>query len=305
MRLLALAAVLCALSGCLLIGPPRAVTHPDGVDIARDLTYATVGKRELKLDLYTPHDAKRPLPLIVWVYGGGWLTGDKDPCLIARFALHGYAIASIEYRLSGEAIWPAQIHDCKAAVRWLRAHAAEHGIDPERIGVWGASAGGHLACLLGTSQDPALEGDEGVTDVSSRVAGVCAFFPATDLLALDTDPDQDGRIRYAMKKLLGGPVAEKAELARQASPVTWVDATDPPFLLIHGDEDSVIPLDQSRRLARALAEAHVPCELREIHGVGHGNAMIARQDVRDAAGAFFDRVLARPAASGPAPRPPP
>jgi acetyl esterase/lipase len=277
--------------GCFLIGPPRSVTQPDGVDITRDLVYATAGKRELKLDLYLPHDAPRPLPLIVWIYGGGWLTGDKDPCLIARFALRGYAIASIEYRLSGEAIWPAQIHDCKAAVRWLRAHAAERGIDPERIGVWGASAGGHLACLLGTAQDPALEGAEGETAAASRVACVCAFFPATDLVALDRDPDQDGRIRYAMKKLLDGPVAERLDAARQASPVTYVDAGDPPTLLIHGDADSVIPIAQSRLLADRLRAAGVACELREIHGVGHGNAIIAREDVRVAAAAFFARYL--------------
>jgi acetyl esterase/lipase len=247
----------------------------------------------MQLDLYRPHDATGPLPVIVWIYGGGWLYGDKDPCLIARFALRGYAIASIQYRLSGEAPWPAQIHDCKAAVRWLRAHAAEHGLDPERIGVWGASAGGHLACLLGDAQDPAIEGDEGETGVSSRVACVCAFFPATDLIALEADRDQNGRIRYAMKRLLGGRVPDRQELARQASPVTWVDANDAPTLLIHGDRDVVIPIAQSRLYAERLRAAGVPCELMEVHGAGHGNAMFAREEVRERAAAFFARYLQR------------
>jgi len=225
---------------------------------------------------------------------GGWLAGDKDPCLIARFALRGYAIASIEYRLSGEARWPAQIHDCKAAVRWLRAHAAEHGLDPERIGAWGASAGGHLACLLGTASDPRLEGDEGGEDergVSSRVACVCSFFPITDLPTLDVDPDQDGRISFAMKRLLGGPVAEHLDLAREASPLTHAGAGDAPTLLFHGDADRVVPIAQSRLLDARLREAGVPCELIEIEGLGHGNAIIARGEVREAAAMFFARWL--------------
>jgi acetyl esterase/lipase len=286
---LLLAALLAGVWGC--FGPPRSVTHPDGVDIERDLTYATVGGKPLRLDLYRVHDAVGPQPLIVWIYGGGWLAGDKDPCLIARFALRGYAIASIDYRLSGDARWPAQIHDCKAAVRWLRAHAAEHGIDPERIGVWGASAGGHLACLLGGGQDPALEGDEGETAASSRVACVCAFFPATDLVALDHDRNQDGRIRYATERLLGGKVEDHLDAARQASPVTWVDAGDPPTLLIHGDRDVIIPVAQSRLYFERLRAANVPCELMEIPDAGHGNAILAHEEVRERAAAFFARYL--------------
>lgn len=285
-RLLALAALLAAMPAC--FGPPRSVTEPEDVEIRRGLTYATVEGRELKLDLYRPAGDSRTLPVIVWIYGGGWITGDRSPCIIARYAQRGYAIASIDYRLANEARWPAQIHDCKSAVRWLRANAAGLGIDPTRIAAWGGSAGGHLALMLGTAQDPALEpAGEG----DSRVTAALAFFPATDLLMLDVDPDHDGRIGVAMVALLGGLPSLKRELAYGAGPINHLDRSDPPMLLIHGDADDVIPLDQSRRFVKAATSVGAPAEVVYLEGVGHGNGIFAREDVRERSREFIDRVL--------------
>src|SRR6185295_6679368 len=128
---------------------------PDGVKAHRDLVHVEGGHERHKLDLYLPERASEPSPLIIWVHGGGWQNGSKDGCppLRSGYVRRGYAVASINYRLSGHAVFPAQIEDCKAAIRWLRAHAKEYGYDADRIGVWGASAGGHLVALLGTTSD--------------------------------------------------------------------------------------------------------------------------------------------------------
>ncbi|NIA21582.1 MAG: alpha/beta hydrolase fold domain-containing protein [Anaerolineaceae bacterium] len=158
---------------------------PEGVKAFGDLEYAKVGERPLLLDLYVPEKAEGPLPLVVWVHGGGWRAGNKRFCRALPMTRRGYAVASIGYRLSGEAPMPAQIYDCKAAVRWLRAKAGKYNIDPKRIGAWGASAGGHLVALMGTSGGlKDLEGDLGNADQSSRVQAVCDFFGPSDLISI-------------------------------------------------------------------------------------------------------------------------
>ena len=215
MRLATLFLLTVVLCGC--FGPPREVIEPEGVRILRDLTYATVDGAALQLDLYLPDDYAKPLPLVVWIHGGGWVSGQRSPCPIARLATRGYAVASISYRLAqGVAVFPAQLHDCKAAVRWLRTNAWRFGCDGERIGVWGASAGGHLAALLGTVQgDPALEGSEGVTGVSSRVQCVVALFPATDFVHLEEQQDDHWRINFVAKALLHGPPQRTSRTGRR------------------------------------------------------------------------------------------
>src|SRR5262249_12029455 len=148
-----------------------------GVRIERDATYAKVGKdRELKLDLYVPEKAEGKLPLVVWIHGGGWRGGTKTGTPAGGLAMAGFVVASVEYRLSGEAQFPAQIEDCKAAIRWLRANAEKHHIDPHRVGVWGGSAGGHLVALLGTAGDQKTWDVGENTDQSSRVQAVCDYF---------------------------------------------------------------------------------------------------------------------------------
>jgi acetyl esterase/lipase len=257
--------------------PPELAT-PGGTRIRLGAAYAAIpGIRPLELDLYLP--AARPAPVVVFLHGGGWRVGSRRSggpafpggALFEAAARAGLAVASVDYRLSAEAVWPAQLHDVKAAVRWLRSRSGELGIDPDRVAVWGESAGGHLAALLGlTNGDEALEGDVGVTGPSSAVTAVAAWYPPTDLpgMAADlgTDP-LDATTREA--QLLGGAVPSVPDAAAQASPVTRVTPDAPPFLLLHGADDSMVPCVQSERLHAALVEAGVEAELVLYPGADH------------------------------------
>jgi acetyl esterase/lipase len=268
-------------------GMPRLV----GVKIDRDVTYATVGKdRELKLDLFVPEMAEGKLPLIVWVHGGGWQNGSKAGNMAAPLSMNGYVVASLDYRLSGEAIFPAQIEDCKAAIRWLRAHADKYHIDPDKVGVWGGSAGGHLVALLGTAGDQKRWDVGEHTDQSSRVQAVCDFFGPADLNEMPgaRAPNAEG----AVSRLLGGPIAQNKDKARDASPITYVSKDAPPFLICHGTEDPTVPIAQSEKLCDALKAAGVDATLLKVERAGHGfnsedsdpPASAVRQRVRK----FFD-----------------
>jgi len=238
---------------------------------------ALPGARPLELDLYLP--AQRPAPVVVFVHGGGWRLGSRHsagPAYPATTAFEavaraGIAVASVDHRLSGEALWPAQLHDVKAAVRWLRARAGELGVDPGRVHAWGESAGGHLAALLGlTAGDPGLEGDVGVTGPSSAVAAVAAWYPPTDLPALPGDLGTDPAAADSREaQLLGAPVAAVPDRAAQASPVAHVSPGAPPFLLLHGRADRLIPCVQSERLRDALQDAGVPVGLTTYDGADH------------------------------------
>ena len=213
---------------------------PPGLPPSRMLTniaYVANGTGNQKLDLYLPASGTN-WPLIVWIHGGGWMEGSKEQPPGLRFLVHGFALASINYRLSQEAIFPAQLLDCKAAIRWLRAHAVEHGIDPDRIGVWGAS-GGHLAAMLGTTGG-VKEFDQGDNPgVSSRVQAVCDCFGPTDLTQITKYPSD---INHAApdspeSRLLGGPIAQNVEKAARANPIGYITKEAPPFLIMHGDKD--------------------------------------------------------------------
>lgn len=269
-----------------------------GVTINRDLEYARAGDRSLKLDMYVP--ASQPgvrRPAILWVHGGGWVAGSKSPCPAAVMALRGYVVASVEYRLAQAAPFPAQIHDCKAAVRWLRANADRYGIDRDHIGAWGASAGGHLVALLGASGGvEELEGDLGNAEQSSRVQAVCDFFGPTDLVKL---VEQGGRnvdiaANSPVVRLLGGPVERKRRLAESANPIAYITNDDPPFLIMHGDQDPLVPLSQSRLLHEALEKGGVKSNLYIVKGAGHG--FVPSGDMARTIVDFFDRNL-KPATS--------
>ena len=260
----------------------------DGVDVWKDVEYANVKGHSLKLDLYVPENAPRPVPLIIDIHGGGWMALDKNE-MVARGALQqGFAVASIDYRLSQEAIFPAQIQDSKAAVRWLRAHAAEYGLNPDKIGAWGDSAGGHLVALLGlTANHPEFEGDEGNPTISSQVQAVCDFYGPSDFLSIDQRA-ADTLADAALPKLLGGLIENNLAKARQASPISYVTTNACPFLIVHGDKDPLVPLQQSVELNAALQKAGATSQLYIVKGGGHGfNSPEAFANVI----AFFDKYL--------------
>lgn len=245
------------------------------VVVKNDIEYGKAGDISLKLDLLQPKaESKRARPCIVWVHGGGWQNGSKSSGLGrlgALVASGDYVGASVGYRLTDVAPWPAQIHDCKAAIRYLRANAKKYGIDPEKIGVWGSSAGGHLVSLLGTSGDvPELEGNCGTPDVSSRVACVVDYCGPSDFLLFGLSSPRLNQPGQPVYKLFGGPAREKADLATAASPVTHVTANDPPFLIVHGTADKTVPLAQAERLYEVAKKAGIDATFVKIEGGGHG-----------------------------------
>ena len=254
--------------------------------IHRDLVYKTVNGAALTLDLYCPEKVSGPAPVIVWIHGGAWRRGGKEKCPAVALVQDGYAVASIDYRLTSTAPFPAQIEDCKAAVRWLRANAAKYNLDADRIGVWGMSAGGHLAALLGTSGGvPELEGSGDNMQYSSRVQAVCDVAGPTDLPALtNVGPKR----MSAIEGLLGGPLEKDKAKAIAASPIHYVSKDDPPFLIVHGEGDRVIPVEQSQRLYEALRKAGVNATLKILPQVGHQGVLM--DAVKDAE-VFFNATL--------------
>ncbi|MCB9874582.1 MAG: alpha/beta hydrolase fold domain-containing protein [Planctomycetaceae bacterium] len=249
---------------------------PDGIVAARDIEYALVDGVSLRLDVYAPKEPVEARPLIVWIHGGGWKNGSKDQCPALRFLERGFVVASVDYRLSDVAIYPAQIQDCKSAIRWLRANAKQFSIDPKRIGVWGSSAGGHLVALLGTSGgDEYLEGTHGNPEQSSSVQAVCDFFGPTDFLQMDAHalpiaPFKHDAPGSPEALVIGGPIQENKEKVAKANPVTYVTADDPPFLIVHGDNDPLVPLHQSQLLFEALRHVKVDVKLHVVEGGSHG-----------------------------------
>ncbi len=279
-------------------GPPGYWQLPDGVVIERDIPYAEVDGRPLLLDVTIPAAPEdQPWPVAIFIHGGAWHAGDKSNG--ARYVLDlaraGYLGFSINYRLTQQATFPAQIHDCKAAVRWVRAHAAEYGGDPDRIAVLGQSAGGHLATLLALSAgDPALEGAVGDFDyVSSEVQVAANWYGPSDLRSGSEALQRWQRV--VMRELLGALPEEVPELAAAASPITYVDSGDPPLIIIHGDADPTVSVWQSQVLHRAVSDAGVPAVYIEVPAGGHGQFRYTDPDQDELVAAmiaFFDEQLA-------------
>lgn len=272
---------------------------PEGVTAHRDVVYAQVGDKKLLLDVYVPNKTSDPsekLPLIVWVHGGAWRAGNKRYCKAIPYTEKGYVAASISYRLSQEAIFPAQINDCKAAIRFLRANADKYRIDPERIGVWGSSAGGHLVALLGTSGDvKELEGKGEHLDQSSRVQAVCDFFGPTDFLRMNIDAVPGAKLDHDAvdspeSQLIGAPIQDNPEKVARANPITYVTADDPPFLIVHGDKDPLVPWQQSKYLYDELKKVGLKAELRIVDGAKHGG-FGRHKEVGEMVEAFFEMEL--------------
>lgn len=244
--------------------------------LVRDIEYARVGEHALKLDLHLPRGKARA-PLIVWVHGGAWRSGSKNDMPLSKLVEDGYAIASIDYRLSTEAKFPAQIHDIKAAIRFLRAHGSEWKLASKKIVIAGDSAGAHLAALVGVSNGHVdLEGTVGDNRASnSDVQGIISFYGAANLTTILNQSTPHGlSVRIpALELLLGGQPTNNLASARLASPVFHVDRHDPPLLLLHGDQDPQMPVNQSLELYGAYQKVKAPVQLEVVHGAAHGGAV--------------------------------
>jgi len=239
-----------------------------------DLAYVDGGRSRQKLDLYLP-DAGKKTPLVIWIHGGAFRAGSKKDNVPVALLEGGYAVASVNYRLSREALFPAQIEDVKAAVRWLRANAKRFRIDPARFAIWGESAGGHLAALAGSTGGTSLfdVGDD--SGVSSRVQAVIDFFGPTDFLLMDAQRIPGGMAHDPAdspeSELLGGAIQEQRDLAAKANPIRYLTKDAPPYMIVHGDRDPYVPYGQSVLLKEALRAHGVPVTFHTVEGGGHGN----------------------------------
>ncbi len=295
-----------AVSLCLLFSP--SVSSAQSCQTYTGLIYSTAP--ELKLELLVPQGITAPVPVVVWIHGGGWKSGSRLPVPARASALcsRGYAVASVDYRLISSALWPAQIQDVRGAVRWLRAHAAEYGLDPDRFAAWGDSAGGHLAAMLATSGGVSsitigsvsvdLEGTTGGNlDQSSRVQAAVDWYGATDFLQMRFYPatvNHDGAASDE-SKLVGGPIQSNPERVATANPVTYASADDPPLLAMHGTIDKLIPFNQSQLLVDALNAAGASATLRPVQGAGHGGSVWDNASNVQPVYNFLDAALLDPA----------
>ena len=286
-------ATLCASAAQPVMARRRPIEVPNAA-VQRDLVYKRVNGIALTLDLYRPEEVSGLLPVIVCIHGGHWDAGGKERCPAVTLVQDGYAVASIDYRLTRTAPFPAQIEDCKAAVRWLRANASTYHLDPDHIGVWGHSAGGHLAALLGTSGGVReLEGTGDNMSYSSRVQAVCDVAGPSDLVRLYQEAsqsrgDKSGKVMYDVAALVGGSTEKNITTATAASPIHYVSKDDPPFLIIHGENDATIPVTQAESFAAALKAAGVETTLEIANGQGHGAGGPNSQPMIKA---FFDKYL--------------
>ena len=264
------------------------------LDAHRDIVFAEVGESKLRLNLIVPKNVENP-PLVVFIHGGGWKNGSYKACKVTWLVEHGFAVASIGYRLSQVATFPAQVHDCKGAVRWLRAHADHYRYNAEKIGVCGSSAGGQLAALVGTSAGVvALEGDTaGHLDQSSRVQAVINYYGPNDfVLRSRMHPAKTESPEGSVYKLLGGSASSRIELAKLASPAWQVSKDDAPMLVFHGTNDKTVQFNQAERIVEVYEKAGLPIELIALEGAGHGGKEFFSGKSREQAVAFFRKHLA-------------
>jgi acetyl esterase/lipase len=265
--------------------------------VHNDIEFAKVGEQALALDLYLP--SQSAAPLVVYVHGGAWRAGDKTAG--TRFATElvkaGFAVASVDFRQTTQAPFPANVHDIKASIRFLRAHAADYGYNVERIGITGESSGAHLAALVGVTNGHAeLEGTVGADlSTSSAVQAIVSYFAATDLTTILEQSTPFGlNVREpGLKLLLGDLPKQKPELARLASPVFHVDAQDPPLYLLHGDRDPQMPINQSLQLFGVYKDAKLDVVFDPVHGAAHGGELFFAPAHQEPVVAFWRRVLSQ------------
>jgi acetyl esterase/lipase len=259
-----------------------------------NIEYTKVEDISLKLHLITPRDVKGPLPLIVYVQGSAWgpqNTFNNVPQL-SELAKNGYVVATVQYRTSAQSLFPAQIQDVKTAIRFLKAHASDYKIDPNKVGVWGDSSGGHTASLVGTTNDIAKFEGVGYNDQSSKVQAVVDFYGPTDFLRMNDFPsDIDHNAANSPEsRLIGGPIQENPEKAQEANPINYITSDDAPFLIMHGDQDRLMPYNQSVLLYNALKAADHEVTMYKVEGAGHGIGF-SQPNIYDTVTKFFDNQL--------------
>lgn len=297
-----------ALVGCMAclacshaLAEAKPFTLPPGIKMEKDISYIPDGDEAQKLDLYLPETAaEKPLPLVVHIHGGGWVGGSKFPCPVAMMVLKGYAVASVEYRFSQKAIFPAQIQDCQAAIRWLRAHSKQYNLDPEHVGVVGGSAGGHLSALVGTAGGKkAFTMIGGNEEQSDRVQAVCDIFGPADFSTVVQQAADDKNVKNIFEfntpkdpysSLIGTKLDDKAK-ADAVSPVHYVSKDNPPFLILHGTHDTLVPFAQSEEFAAVLKEHGVAMWFQKLPGSGHGGGAFGKPAVIQLMQNFFDKYL--------------
>jgi acetyl esterase/lipase len=279
----------------LLAASASAVTHAQSAREYKDVVYANVAGKPLAMDIYLPANSKSP-PLVVWVHGGAWYLYDKKQYPKSLVAA-GFAVASLDFRQSTEARFPAQVFDIKAGVRFLRAKAGDYGYRIDRIAIAGASSGGHLAAMVGlTNGSKELEGSIGDYQTeSSQVQAIVDYFGASNLTTIlaQSTPYGLGVRQPALDKLLGGQPDAVAELARLASPVLHVDRNDPPLLLLHGDQDPQMPINQSHELQGAYEKLGLDVQLVVVHGAAHAGAVFYEGEQLKRAVEFLQRTIGR------------
>lgn len=275
----------------IVIGLCAAARAEDRYEIENrtDVVYGTVDGEDLLLDLALPKGLEGPAPALIFIHGGGWQGGKRQDFapMTREFAASGYVAATITYRLAPSHPFPAQVEDCKCAVRWMRAHSGELKIDPERLGVLGGSAGGHLATMLGVMDTAdGLEGEGGWPDQSSKVQAVVNFVGPVNLIG--DFPEISDNI---LKVFLNGTPEEREDLYRQASPITYVNKGDAPMLVFAGTKDPLVPFDQAIQMVSALDKAEVPGRVEFLVGAGHGWGGKEMERTMKAAREFFDEHL--------------
>ena len=290
-----------ALAAC---GPGALAATPVPANASyTNLEFAHVGDATLRLDIDLP-DGEGPFPTLVWIHGGAWVETDRTGGPAGYLTRMGYAVVRIDYRTSYQAKFPAQLHDVKGAIRWLRANASRYRLDATRIGAWGQSAGAYLAALLGTTAEvKELEGVEGNLDQSSRVRTVVDWFGPTDFSQMDTHntvvcPGVIGLVHHdeansAESTLMGCALQTCLDAVKRASPITYVTKDDAAFLVMHGTKDCIVPQHQSEIFVTALRAASIDVTYVSVPNAGHGTAEFFAPAIDAQVNAFLERTLKR------------
>lgn len=272
---------------------------PEGTQVQLDIPYASDTLKKHSLDLYIPKHIKNPVPLVIWIHGGGWVGGNKFGDMenmkstLKGILDNGFAVASIAYRFSTTDIFPAQIQDCNQAVNYLYDNAAKYNLDKNKIAVIGFSAGGHLASLIATSNNNTVDSFYHKNQKPRfKIKGAIDFYGPSDFIArIGSMPLDEGGHKTTSTGLLGAQPLNRPDLAKFASPTTYIDKADPPFLIFHGDKDTTVPITLSKLLDSYLKLANVPSEFIIVQGGGHGGELFRSEDIKNKVLAFLNTHL--------------